>query len=173
MSHEPDDEYFDWEETVSAVYADVVAESDPDTGTTLQNAMDGALTRILEMIDNGDIKPDITDVVKSAIRKADQQHGKRADKLISDTRRGLLTLFDAEDDLNTVVTLGKGLRKLWRNVNGEDLLAMDELRYSNVAAQQEAYKIWRESFEPVRRVLTVHRTIESAIEADAFTADEL
>lgn len=163
--HEPE---LDWETAVSTVYAEVVAEADPDAGTTLREATEIALSRVLRLVDDGDIKPDMTDVVKSALRLADKRHGKRADRLIDDTRRGRLTLFESEHELNTVVTLGKGLRKLWRNVNEDDVVMMDEVRYRNVSAQQEAYRVWRESFEPVRKVLSVYRTVELAIGAGAF-----
>lgn len=166
-----DDPQFDWETTVSNTYAGVVGEADPDAGIGRQEAMEIATSRILSAIDSGNVKIDLADVVKRALLHADSRHGKRADDLIEATHKGLLTLFDSVDELNTVVTLGAGRRKLWRHINDDDLIAMDSARYKNIANAQDAYGRWRASFEPTWQKLRIHKTIEKGLAAGAFDGE--
>jgi hypothetical protein len=168
---EPPNEMFTWEEGVEAIYAEVVAEADPETGTTRRAATAVAAERILHAIDDGDLKPDMLDIVKRALSHADETHGKRGDKLIEETVTGAITLFDCDAQLNTVVTLGRGLRKLWRYINEDDIISMDELRADNLRKQEDAYwNSWRPYFEPARRALRQHQNIENAISSGAFGA---
>lgn len=165
---EPDDIEFGWETVVSRVYSEVVAAADPDEGIGRTEAMAIAGERLLAMIDDGDVKPDMEDAVKRALLQADKSHGKRADRIIEDTRSGRLTLFDAEPELNTVVILGDGRRKVWRHVNEDDLIAMDQVRYRNLVNAQDAYRRWRNAFDATRPAVRVHGTVEKAIAAGAF-----
>jgi hypothetical protein len=158
----------DFEDAAESIWVSVIGEADPDAGTTRQEAMMVAGPRIQRMLDDGDLKLNPADAIKSALLRVDEKHGKRADKLIEDTANGKLALFDVEKLLDTVVTLGKSRRKLWRHVNESDLYAMNELRYKNKVAADEAYKIWQSAYAIVRRVVSLHGTVEAAHAADAF-----
>lgn len=158
---------FAWEEYVATTYSEVVAEYG-DSGTTFKQAAEIATTRIIEAIERGDCKPDMVDVVKRQLKHADSQSGKRGDKLVSDFVNGRQTLFDCEEDLNTVVILGDGERKCWRHINEEDLEKMDDARFRNLRNAQDSYNIWREDYVKAKPVLRKHNTVERAIRAGAF-----
>lgn len=160
-------EHFDWEDFVAQTYAEVVGEARV-TGITFKEAATEAAQRILAAIARDEVKPNMADVVKRALKNADDQSGKRADKLIRDTVNGKIGLFDCDEDLNAVVILGKGNRKLWRYCNSDDLEAMDSERYSNLRNAQNAYNIWRENYEVAKPIVRRYLTVEKAIEADAF-----
>lgn len=166
---EPDPDFdFEWEHAVADTYAQVVGEADENEGIGRQDAMKIAAERLLQMVEDGDLKPDIDDVIKRALSTADKEHTGRADKLIRDTAQGKYKVFEADKNLNTVVALGKGRRKLWRYVEESDLVLMDELRYANVRNAQESYNTWRHSFETTRYALRQYRNIEAAIADEAF-----
>lgn len=173
MQHEPDEFRFEWNETVAGIYADVVGDADPDEGVQRDEAFRIAAEKIHQLVDDGDLKPAIDEVIKAALVEADRKHGRRADRIIRDTVRGQIDLGIPDDPtLRTVVTLGGGLRKLWQDVTEDDLLAMDENRFSNLRSQQDAYTEWRAHFEPARRVLRKHHRVLDAVRAGAFTPDE-
>jgi hypothetical protein len=165
-----DAEYrFDWYDSVAGIYADIVGDADPDEGIQREEAFEIASVRIHDAIDRGDLKPPVDEVVKVSLIRADEQHGKRADRIIRDTVQGAIAFNMIGDPaLGTVVTLGKGRRKLWRDVNNEDLLAMDENRFQNAKAAQDSYAEWRTYFEPARRAVMKHGTVAAAIKAGAF-----
>lgn len=166
-NNEMPEENFEWEEYVRNIYQDVVAEA-AETGTSLRDASQVAAQRILEAIDCGDVKIDLLDVVIRAIKHADEQSGKKADKLVADLVGGRFKLFDTDEDLETVVKLGGGERKTFRYINADDLEKMDELRYENKRRQEEAYYKWRQVFVPCRNVVRRYEHIGHAFESGAF-----
>lgn len=158
----------DWEKYVSHTYATVVGESDPKSGINRQPAFDLAEDRLLEAIRAGEIEVDLHRVIRHSLDAADKAHGSRGDKLIARTVAGELSLFSSDEDLNTVVILGDGRRKIWRYVRLDDLISMDDIRYRNVRAQQESYDAWREAYVRMRDALRAHGTVEDALTADYF-----
>lgn len=163
----------EWDEFVSHTYATVVAESDPESGTTTKEAYSEAGTRLEAAVKAGEVEVDLRQVIRQSLERADKSHGRRADKLIADTVAGVLYMLDTEDQLNTVVTLGGGRRKCWRHVNEDDLVAMDQERYKNLANAQNAYHEWRKSFDIARPILRRHGMIETAHQAGAFAPVEV
>lgn len=156
--------HFDFEVYTTETYRQIVAAADPDEGINRQEAMDLALTKILAAIERGDIKPDMTDTVKRALLNADDQQGKRADKLIRTFLVGQ-EMLSIDDDLNTVVILGAGRRKLWRHCTPDDLILMDKLRYENYRNAHAAYDQWREGYTAAFTAVMQHQTVEGAVRA--------
>lgn len=158
----------EWEELVAQTYSDVVSEADPKEGISRQDAFEIAVERLTGAVRRGEIEIDLSRMVRLSLTREDEAQGKRADRLVADTVQGVLTLVDCDRDLNTVVTLGKGQRKLWRHINDDDLLRMDEVRYQNMRAAQDSYNAWRQNYAVVLQKLKSHRTVERAIAAGAF-----
>ncbi len=158
-----------WDGYVTNIYSDVIGEADNESGIRCKDAFDIAVPRIADAVRAGEIEVNLDRVIRQSLDRADKAQGKRADKLIAATVRGELTIFDSVEDLDTVVTLGAGRRKLWRHVNQDDLMQMDEVRYQNVEAAQKAYAAWRDDFTAARKALRVFPTVEAAISAGAFT----
>ncbi len=158
----------DWDGYVSHTYAQVVAESDSDTGIARQDAFHVAQERITTGIESGEIEVDLASVIRQALTRADETHGKRGDRIIEATVKGELTLFGSADELNTVITLGNGRRKIWRHINEFDLESMDVIRYRNLEAAQDAYRHWRIVFQAARPAIREFGTVENAIAAGAF-----
>lgn len=161
------DDNFEWEKYVTATYQAVIAESAAD-GTSKTEASKIATQRILDAIENGDVKIDLLEVIMRAIDHADKNSGKKADKLIADLVAGRFKLFDIDEDLESVVILGRGERKAFRYLTADDLEKMDELRYENKRRQEEAYYKWRQVFVPCRNVVRRFEHIGHAFESGAF-----
>jgi hypothetical protein len=169
MIHDPEEMRLEWLDTVDRIYTDVVAGANPEVGISVQDAFDEAADRIQVLIDDGDLKPPTREVILTALRDVDRRHGKHADRLIEMTATGQAE-FDLGDTpaLRIVVTLGLGVRKVWRDCTEDDLVAMDENRYRNLHNAQASYDRWRESYEPVRRAVRRYVTIGGAVAAGAF-----
>lgn len=171
--HEHTDD-FEWDATVTRVYQQVVAEADPDEGTTTAEAFKEAAARIQVMVDSGELFVDVSQAIKAALRRADETQGRAADRVIKRLATGQEPLgLDDDPALDFVVVLGDGKRKPWRHVTESDLRDMDRLRYQNYRKQMLAYDEWRESFDRVLPTVAQYRTVGNAVAAGAFTPADI
>lgn len=171
MPHDPEDVLYDWQHEVLAVYREVVAAADPETGVRRQDAYATASERLLDMEARGELKIPPHEAIRAALRQADSADGARADAVLKVALEGQ-DAFGLEGDpiLDVVVVLGDGLRKPWRYVTRDDLMEMDRVRYRNVKSVNNAYDDWRTRFEPTLAALVRHTTFGEAVAAGAFTA---
>lgn len=135
-------------------------------GIARLDAVEVATAAILTEVRAGRLAIDVESAVRSQLADIDKRDGKSADRILRAAAGGDVPL--AGIDIDVVVTLGGGLRKQWADVNAQDLAAMDDLRFQNVAAAQKAYGEWRKSFSAVLPVLIEYRTFGAAFEAGGF-----
>lgn len=147
------------------IYREALAEAGPD-GTDRQELLIVASARIATEIRAGRMEFDIESAIRSELIKVDESDGKKADNIIriAATGQGAFEI----DDLDVVVTLGKGRRKLWRDINPDDLAAMDEVRYRNYRDVADSYAEWHRYFKAIRPVLVEFRTFGAAVAAGGF-----
>ena len=163
----------DFSQTVNRIYQKHLAKFGAN-GANLRDVMDAARPEIRMMIDSGELHIDMDGVIDAELLAVDESNGKQADRVLAQLASGQST-FDFEGDdpmLEVVVTLGKGLRKQWRDITSTDLVRMDELRFQNMRKQQDAYNAWRTVFSPVASILLHHATIGAAVQAGAFGSSE-
>lgn len=128
-----------------------------------------AADEVSKLIDLGEVQePSRLKSLLGSLNVIDSKEGASADRIINSTRRGEVSLFEDDSTLSTVVTLGGGGRKTWRNVNADDLRSMNEVRNKNYKAQTEAMEAWREDYSHVLPVVLAHRTVGAAVLAGAF-----
>lgn len=157
--------------TVNKIYQKHLSYFGSD-GAQLRDVMDAARPEIRMMIESGELSVDLDGVIDAELLAVDESNGKQADRVLAQLANGQETFtFDADPMLDVVVTLGKGMRKQWRDITSSDLRLMDELRYQNVRKQQEAYGVWRSVFAPVAAVLIRFDTVGAAVAAGAFDAE--
>lgn len=162
----------DFSQTVNRIYQQHLARFGT-AGAQLRDVMDSARPEIRMMIDSGELSIDIDGVIDAELLSVDESNGKQADRVLAQLANGQDSLGIATDPiLDVVVTLGKGLRKQWRDITSADLVLMDELRYQNVRKQQNAYSTWRSVFAPVAAALVPFGTIGDAVAAGAFNGAE-
>lgn len=166
------DKVSDFSQTVNRIYQRQLSLFG-SSGAQLRDVMDAARPEIRMLIDAGELSIDIDGVIDAELLSVDESNGKQADRVLAQLANGQEYLtIDADPMLDVVVTLGKGLRKQWRDITSADLVLMDELRYQNVRKQQDAYGNWRAVFAPVASILVRFATIGDAVAAGAFTAPE-
>ena len=153
---------------VADVYRTVVAESDPDEGTTKAEALAEAVLRLRDMVDAGDLHIPLDFALRRAVDRVDELDGRGADRSLARVMAGQLALDGT--DLDVVVILGEGRRKPLRHIGDADLRAMDATRYRNLRNAQEAYSQWRDVYEPALAAAAIHGTIGAAFDSGAFGA---
>lgn len=158
-----------WNYEVTRVYQDVISEADPAEGMQRQEAYNVAIERLLYMVEVGEIQIDMASAIRHQLEQVDRQQGKRADSVIKKLVTGQ-DAFDQEDDpfLRTVVTLGSGKRKAWRDVTSADLVDMDYERFKNVQTQMAAYSKWKENLHTLYDATSRYGTIGRAVDAGAL-----
>lgn len=162
----------DFSQTVNRIYQKHLARFGAE-GAQLRDVMDSARPEIRMMIDSGELAIDIDGVIDAELLSVDSSNGKQADRVLAHLADGEGSLYvDGDPMLDVVVTLGKGLRKQWRDITSADLVLMDELRYQNVRKQQNAYSTWRSVFAPVAAALVPFGTIGDAVAAGVFDTAE-
>ena len=162
----------DFSQTVNRIYQQHLARFGSD-GAQLRDVMDSARPEIRMLLESGELSIDIDGVIDAELLSVDASNGKQADRVLTQLANGQNSLgIDADPMLDVVVTLGKGLRKQWRDITPDDLFLMDQLRFDNVRKQQDAYSQWRQSYSPVAAVLLHFATIGDAVAAGAFTTPE-
>lgn len=163
----------EWDQTITRTYQEVVAEADPDAGTSRSEAFTIATARIAEMIRTGELFVDTERAIRSTLMQVDSRQGATADRMIGKLIAGQGDLgLDVEAIMNTVVTLGEGRRKLLRHIDTFDIQEMDRLRYRNLRAQQEAYARWRDLFDVAQPAISRFGTLGQAHARGAFTEPE-
>lgn len=159
------------EEALKEAYRRVINESGDETITSIRAASDAA-DEVMKLIDLGEVEePDRRSALLKTLKVIDSAEGRSADKIIAKLSRGEVHLFEDDEILNTVVTLGGGNRKTWRYINADDLRDMDRERRKNFEAQQEAIEKWNRDYSTVLPVVFEYRTVGAAFEAGAFSGE--
>ena len=107
--------------TIRRIYRETIA-SYGDAGIGRAEAIEAAAATVMVEVNAGRLSLDFEQAVRAELRKADEADGRDADTIINRLSRGQVPI--TEDDLDVVVTLGKGLRKVWREVTGDDLVQL-------------------------------------------------
>lgn len=160
-------------ETIARIYRGIVADSGT-TGIKRTDALDELVRQIEPMWRAGDIRLDVADLIRNLGRRVDEADGQRADDALALIASGADDLsLDADPVLDLSVTLGRGLRKAWRNVTADDLLLMDVARSANVRSVSIAYQTkWRPQIDAWLPVLMRHSTIGAAVLAGDLPTGE-
>lgn len=145
--------------TIRRIYRETIA-SYGAAGINRQEAMESALATVMIEVNSGRLNLDYEAAVLSELRKADEADGRDADGIIARMSHGQIPLTD--DDLDVVVTLGKGKRKVWREVTGEDLVAMRELRRENYLKAKGSFDEFADNVNRLLPVLFEFRTVGEA-----------
>ena len=143
-------------DTIRRIYRETIATYGSD-GVDRQEAMESALATVMVEIRAGRLELNLEHAVLSELRKADEADGRSADAIIDRLAYGLVPLTD--DDLDVVVTLGKGRRKPWGSVTGDDLVQMREIRRENYLKAKGAFDEFAASVNRLLPVLFEYRTV--------------
>ena len=104
--------------------------------------------------------------IREAAKRVRQRDSNHAEKVMRAMRSGQDALPLADDPIfRTMVSLGDGWTKQWRQVTWDDLAAMDDIRYRNMRRAADAFDRWRAEYQRLRPVLRRHKTIEDALRA--------
>ena len=137
-----------------------------------QRAIQEASWSTKREIELGNVKePELIPTLKLMGEGVDSSQGRAADRIIGRLASGQVSMFDAGEVLDMVVTLGGGMRKSWRFVTESDLADMYETRRQNHDKQVEAFLRFKEDYEAVLPVVRMFGTVESAVSAGAFGAE--
>lgn len=154
-----------FKETVARVYRETTASYN---GAPVQRAeiIESAAASLLIEVRAGRLAIDTESAIRAALMQADESDGRAADRIIARAARGEVPL--SEDDLDVIVTLGKGYRKPWRDVTANDLTAMNQLRFDNVQKTRDAYSVFNADVLAIRGLLEEYGTFGEAFEAGGF-----
>ena len=140
-----------------------------EEGVSVQHAISEAAYDVRYLIDMGEVNaPDVIASLVDIGQKVDKEEKSHTDSIIKKLANGEVTMFDCEETLSAVVTLGEGRRKSWRFVMAQDITEMFELRRKNHQKQAEAFERFSRDVEAIMPVLSVYSTVEKAVLADAF-----
>lgn len=157
------------EKALRAEYQRIINERGSE-GVTKSEAASLAAENVDRLIDMGEVQePSRHDALVRSIGVIDAEQGRSADRIIEKLSRGEVQLFEDDDVLLTVVTLGGGHRKSWRYVTAADLRAMDDERSKNFKSQEDAKRRWAASVAVVLPVVLEYRTVGAAVNAGAFS----
>lgn len=145
--------------TIRRIYREAVASYGAE-GVNRQEAMESALSTVMVEVRAGRLDLNLESAVLAELRKADEQDGRDADNIINRLSYGQVPI--TEDDLDVVVTLGKGKRKVWREVTGDDLVMMRELRRENYLKAKGAFDEFAANVNRLLPVLFEFRTVGEA-----------
>jgi hypothetical protein len=164
----------DWNAVVAAEYRSVVGEADPAAGINRRFAFERAATRIRARLDNGELDIPLDDVIDrhihSSLQTADRTDARAADRVLERLAGGEASLsMDDDPFLDTVVTLGDGLRKQWRHIKSIDLVSMHDIRAENMQRQEKAFKAFTENIRMLSRAIDGFDTVGQAWDAGALT----
>jgi len=157
----------EWVDTITRIYREALAEAGPE-GADRQEVLMVAAARVAMEVRSGRLAYTIDSFIQSELIKVDESDGKKADTIIRAAAIGQAS-FDLSDAvLDVVVTLGNGRRKSWRDVNSDDLVAMNEVRYRNYKAVRDSYQDWFKSYRAIAPVLLQYKTFGAAVAAGGF-----
>lgn len=151
--------------TIRRIYRETIASYGAD-GITRREAMEAAAATVMVEVNAGRLSLDLENAVHAELRRVDEADGRDADAIINRISFGQVPI--TEDDLDVVVTLGKGLRKAWRDVTGDDLVQMRELRRENYLKAKGAFDEFAANVNRLLPVLFEYRTVGEAHAAGGF-----
>lgn len=131
-----------------------------------QEAIEEASQIVEREIAQGLIVLDQRSAIRAALMRADELDGNRADGIISAAARGDVPLTGM--DLDIVVTLGGGRRKVWKYVQAKDLLAMRDVRFRNYSQARDAYLTFSTQVEQLLPTVIEYGTFGDAYDAGGF-----
>lgn len=146
-------------QTIRRIYRETIAAYGAE-GVDRREAMESALATVMVEINAGRLELGLEAAVLAELRRADEADGRDADAIITRLSYGQVPIL--EDDLDVVVTLGKGKRKVWREVMGEDLVQMRELRRENYLKAKGAFDEFASNVNRLLPVLFEYRTVGEA-----------
>ena len=155
--------------TIRRIYREAVASYDGEAVTRAE-ATESALATIMVEVMAGRLEIDLERAVRAELRKADEADGQAADAIIRRMSHGEIPLTD--EDLDVVVTLGKGMRKVWRDITGDDLVQMRELRRENYLKAKGAFDEFASNVNRLLPVLFEYRTVGEAWSNGGFPPGE-
>lgn len=152
-------------DTIRRIYRETIA-SYGNSGVSRIEAVEAATATVMVEINAGRLQLDLESAVRAELRKADEADGNTADLIIGRLAYGQIPLDDA--DLDVVVTLGGGMRKVWADVTGDDLVRMRELRRENYLKAKGAFDEFAASVAMILPVLMEFGTVGAAQSAGGF-----
>ena len=157
----------EWVDTITRIYREALSEAGPD-GADRQEVLIVAGARVATEVRAGRLAYTLDRYIQSELIRVDESDGKKADTIIrvAATGQGAFDLSDAV--LDVVVTLGNGRRKSWRDVNSDDLVAMNKVRYHNYKAVRDSYQEWFKSYRAIIPVVLQYKTFGAAVAAGGF-----
>lgn len=159
-------------EIITRVYREAVA-SYGDDGVDRPEAIESALATLMVEVRAGRLEIDAERALRAELQKADEADGRSADSILRRAAYGEIPL--TADDLDVIVTLGRGRRKSWRDVTPLDLKQMNDIRFENYRKVKTSYSEFNAAYMMVRDVVLQHQTFGAAWEAGGFppaSADE-
>lgn len=159
-----------YKDTVSRVWRETVASYGSD-GINRPEAMESAAATLMVEVRAGRLSIDLDRAVRDALARADESDGRAADKIIERAAYGEVLLVDA--DLDVVVTLGAGMRKVWRDVSAEDLEVMDAVRFENFRKVSASYTRFNKAVTRIMATVSAHGTVGAAYDAGGFPPADL
>lgn len=151
-------------DTITRVYREAVA-SLGAAGNRAEATESGIATMQVE-IRAGRFHVDEVEALRAMFRKVDESDGRSADAILKRAAMGDVPLV--VDDLDVVVTLGGGARKVWRDVTPADLKAMNDIRFKNYTQARDSYQEFNAAYLAVREVVLEHGTFGDAFDAGGF-----
>ena len=152
-------------DTITRVYREAVASYGPE-GINRPEAIESAAATLLVEVRAGRLDIDMESAIRAELRKVDEYDGRAADAIIERAAYGAEPL--TADDLDVVVTLGRGLRKAWRDVSPADLEQMNEIRYDNYRKVRTSFEKFNTAVGRIKQVVLDHGTVGAAYEAGGF-----
>jgi hypothetical protein len=154
-----------YNETIARVYRETVASYGPE-GINRPEAIESATAALMVEVRAGRLDLDVESAIRAELKKADEYDGRVADAIIDRAAYGTEPLTDA--DMDVIVTLGRGLRKSWRDVSPADLEQMNEIRYENYRKVRSSFQKFNQAVGRIRVVVLEHGTVGAAFAAGGF-----
>jgi hypothetical protein len=154
-----------YKDTIARVYRETVASYGPE-GINRPEAIESAAATLMVEVRAGRLDIDLESAVRAELRRADEYDGRAADAIIERAAYGEEPL--TAEDMDIIVTLGRGLRKAWRDVSPTDLEQMNEIRYENYRKVRASFERFNTAVARIRGVVLEHGTVGAAFDAGGF-----
>lgn len=151
-------------ETITRVYRETVAAQ--GLSGNRSEAIESGISTMQVEIRAGRFAINEEDALRAMFRKVDESDGRTADAILKRAAMGDIPLVT--EDLDVVVTLGGGARKVWRDVTPADLKAMNDIRFKNYTQTRDSYAAFNAAYLAVREVVLEHGTFGDAFDAGGF-----
>lgn len=150
---------------IAEIYRAIVGQGKRNS-VARQEAIEEAAQVVEREIAEGTIVLNQRSAIHAELKRIDEADGNRADAIIATAAKGGVTLEGL--DLDVVVTLGGGLRKLWKHVQADDLQGMLERRQLHVSQASDALTTLTEQVEVLLPTVTAYGTFGAAYKAGGF-----